>query len=611
MGERVNNSSFPHDFSGNLFRVTKNLDPRLKPGMTGFSHFSQPIFSQMFGSLLKSTLTSLKSRFNNLACDSNDSPSPASQIASLGRVRNALLTLTLLTLALLLPSVSFAAGEPGGFLQYGAGARSLGMGRAFLAVSDDASATYWNPAAMVQLEQKELMGLQATLFEDTTLTFLSYVHPGSKMGVWGFNMTNLSSGGFEKIQVKTDPSSSPDNPNFLSVETVGTYDVSQQAMTFAYGKQVTNKLAMGLSLKRITNTIDTFSQSFSAVDVSVFSKINSSYRFALAMNNAVSQSPANSDDRLPLTVRLGNAYSMLNDRIVLAADLKSGGSGFGWNLGGEYWASRRTALRLGLESRDGGISETTAGIGFNLKSMRLDMAFGLTELGMSQRFSLAWKFGQTASKGRGDEVRRLIKSGESAFLRGNYAQAVARLEAALSADPSNKELQSMVSKMLSIAGSIPAATGDGDIDRLVRQGVSAYVGGDMTTAYDSLRTAYEKNPSNQNLMNFTNRVARQAGLPTVEPPRDSVSGARWTLVDQKLHDALSSIYEGRYDVAINKCEQVLRIDPNNVTAIGRMGAAFFLMGEKDKAITLWKRALELEPNNQTAIEYLRQLGVMQ
>jgi tetratricopeptide (TPR) repeat protein len=147
--------------------------------------------------------------------------------------------------------------------------------------------------------------------------------------------------------------------------------------------------------------------------------------------------------------------------------------------------------------------------------------------------------------------------------------------------------------------------------RLVRQGVSAYVGGDLSTAYDSLRTAYEKNPSSQNLMNFTNRIARQAGMPTVEPPRDSMAGARWTLVDQKLHDALTAIYEGRYDVSIAKCEQVLRIDPNNVTAIGRMGASFFLLGEKDKAVTLWKRALELEPNNQTAIDYLRQMGAYQ
>ena len=64
-----------------------------------------------------------------------------------------------------------AGGEPGEFLQWGAGARSLGMGRAFLAVSDDASATYWNPAAMVQLERKELMGLQATAVAgDTTIS---------------------------------------------------------------------------------------------------------------------------------------------------------------------------------------------------------------------------------------------------------------------------------------------------------------------------------------------------------------------------------------------------------------------------------------------------------
>src|SRR5581483_9179138 len=106
---------------------------------------------------------------------------------------------------------------------------------------------------------------------------------------------------------------------------------------------------------------------------------------------------------------------------------------------------------------------------------------------MSQRFSLSWKFGQTVTKGKSDETRRLIKAGEAAFAKGNYAQAVARLEAALSVDPSNKELQAMVEKMNSIAGMVPAATGDGDVDRLVRQGVAAYVQGDMTTAYDSLR----------------------------------------------------------------------------------------------------------------------------
>jgi tetratricopeptide (TPR) repeat protein len=418
-------------------------------------------------------------------------------------------------------------------------------------------------------------------------------------------MTRLTSGGFEKVAVKTDTQN-----NITSIEKIGSFTVGQQAMTFAYGKQITEKLSMGIALKRVSNSVDAFSQSFSAIDASVFNKVKKNYRFGIAVQNAVSQAPANSNDRLPLNIRVGNAYSMLNDRIILAADINSNRiTGLGWNVGAEYWASRKVAMRMGLEQRDGAISETTGGMGFNLGRMNLDLAVGLSELGMSQRFSLAWKFGKSSESNRDKEVERLIKSGNAAFAKGNYAQAVAKLEAALSVDPSNKSLQGMIDKLSGIAGSIPAATGDGEVDRLVRQGVSAYVSGDLTTAYDSLRTAFEKNPSNQRLMNFTNRVARLAGQPVVEPPRSSVSGARWTLVDQKLHDSLQAIYDGRYDVAINKCEEVLRIDPSNVTAIGRMGAAFFLLGEKEKAIKLWKRALELEPNNQTAIEYLKQLGV--
>jgi tetratricopeptide (TPR) repeat protein len=546
----------------------------------------------------------------NFKCVPKLSPSPVKRDTFFGRGRRALLTLALVAPAVFFPcSLAQAAGEPAEFLQWGAGARSLAMGRAFLAVSDDASATYWNPAAMTQIKQKEIMGLQAAMFEGTSYSFFSYVSPSSKAGVWGINMTRLGSAGFKKVSVKLDPSSTPGNPQFLSVEDLGSFNVAQSATTLAYGKQVTKQLSMGFSAKKISNTVDTFSQSFTAIDASIFSQVNENYRFAAAIRNAVTQAPSGSDDRLPMIIRVGNAYSMLNKKLTLSADLNSSRySGFGWNVGGEYWSSKRMALRMGIESRGGVISESTAGLGFRFGRMGLDMAFGLSELGMAQRISMSWKFGKDTETGRDEEIKKLIAAGKNAFNKGNYAQALARLEGALSIDPSNKGLSEMVTKMQSIVGSVPAATGDGETDRLVRQGVASYVAGDLQTAYDSLRTAFEKNPSNQRLMDFTNNVARKAGQPLVEPSRSGVSGARWTLVDQKLHEALQSIYEGRYDVAITKCEQVLRIDPSNVTAIGRMGASFFLMGEKDKAINLWKRALELEPNNQTAIDYLKQLG---
>ena len=49
-----------------------------------------------------------------------------------------------------------------------------------------------------------------------------------------------------------------------------------------------------------------------------------------------------------------------------------------------------------------------------------------------------------------------FKAGQVSFTKGQYAQALQRLEAALSVDPSNKDLQSMVLEMQSIAGSMPA-----------------------------------------------------------------------------------------------------------------------------------------------------------
>jgi long-subunit fatty acid transport protein len=214
-------------------------------------------------------------------------------------------------------------------MQWGAGARSLAMGRAFLAVADDASATYWNPAAMVQIKQKEIMVLQATLHEQTNYSYMSFVNPTAKGGVWGVSMTRLTSGGFEKVAVKTDTQN-----NITSIEKIGSFTVGQQAMTFAYGKQITEKLSMGIALKRVSNSVDAFSQSFSAIDASVFNKVKKNYRFGIAVQNAVSQAPANSNDRLPLNIRVGNAYSMLNDRIILAADINSNRiTGLGWNVG--------------------------------------------------------------------------------------------------------------------------------------------------------------------------------------------------------------------------------------------------------------------------------------
>src|SRR4029077_6842859 len=125
-------------------------------------------------------------------------------------------------------------GQPLEFMSYGAGARSLAMGAAFVGVADDASATYWNPAGLSQITRKELTLLKATLFADTTCDFYSCVMPSKKGGsAWGVSMTNLASGGYEKVTTtnNSDGSVSSFTPG-------GDFAVTESATSWAYGRKV-------------------------------------------------------------------------------------------------------------------------------------------------------------------------------------------------------------------------------------------------------------------------------------------------------------------------------------------------------------------------------------
>ncbi|MFH1283141.1 MAG: PorV/PorQ family protein [bacterium] len=493
-------------------------------------------------------------------------------------------------------------GQPGQFLSWGAGARSLAMGKAFLAVSDDASATYWNPAGLTQLDRKEIMALHAILFADTSYSFLSYVHPTATLGVFGCNFTRLFSGGFEKIQIKIDPASQ----DIVELNKMGTFDNVQQALTLAYGKDILDVLSLGVATKFIQNTLDTSSNSFFALDTSLMIKEPlPNYKFALSFQNLLAQTMGDSDDKLPINFRIGNSYRALKDKLLLALDIdKSMKANMGWHVGIEYWLIKFAAIRLGFEG-ESGIRETAAGFGLKYRDYGFDYAFALHELGMSSRISGSWRFGKSVKESKMNEVRLHIQKGFDAFIKGNYLIAVSELTQALDIDPTNNDVKEMASRLQSVISYIPSAAGETDEIKLIRKGVSSYVNGDNRTALNALRYAYNKNPSNEKLLYMLNKIEANLGESKTEKPRVSIAG--FTLVDQKIYDARQAMYEGKYDQALKRCQEVLDIEPNNVTSLELMGSAFFLIDQKDKARAIWERALEIDPNNKVIPEFLKQI----
>ncbi len=279
------------------------------------------------------------------------------------------------------------------------GARPNGMGESFVALSDDATASYWNPAglAFVQKEDVELT-LQHSqwlpqLADDLYFEFLGYAQHLEGWGGIGGNITFMSEG----EQIETSES---------GVE-LGTFYSYGIAATGAFGTEVAPGVAVGLGLKFVYDHLyygDGGKGSSFAVDLGVLYKIPmdelslesiGQVNVGACLSNLgpnVSYGGEAENNPLPRTIRVGMAYIPLDshlNRLRVAVDysklLTNVDDSFSeefnenkWGAGAEYWYYDLLALRGGyIHDTEGQsvISGLTFGAGVQWGGFQFDMAF--------------------------------------------------------------------------------------------------------------------------------------------------------------------------------------------------------------------------------------------
>lgn len=502
--------------------------------------------------------------------------------------------------ALALPAAAQSGGQPGQFLNYGVGGRALAMGGAYYGISDDASAAYWNPAGLAQLQRKEVTTMQATLFQQTKLTYFSYAHPTKGGSTFALSITQLANTGFEQVDVTFNPNTNEP----ATIQKGGSFNDQQQATALSWGKDVTETVLFGMTAKQVTRKLGGSSDNFKSLDIGGMKKMGGAYRLGFGMSNVFSQRTGDTDDKLPVTIKIGNSLRLFKERLTLAADANKVLNGdTDMRFGGEYWISRWFAFRFGLLGLPK-IQETDFGFGLNFKSFGLDIAQGIHDLGSSTRFSMTFRFGQSRTDRTTVQVKNFIKQGMEAFQEGNFALAAQKLNQAQDASPGNKQVATMIARLSNVTGFVPQATGGEEFQTFVRRGAIAYVDGrDLKTSVNALRYAYNKNTKDEKLLGLLNMVEKEAGAADVT--RRLEGPEQFTWIDQKVFDARQSVYDGKYDAAVRRSQDVLDLEPNNVTALEIMGSAFFLMEQKDKAMAVWRRVLEIDPNNRAVREFLQ------
>lgn len=227
------------------------------------------------------------------------------------------------------------------FLLIAPGARAGGMGEAGVALSNDATAIYWNPAGLAfQFEDPEVdyrgeasfmhvNWLPQFNFSDLFYDFLAARYYVDDIdGMVGFGITYLNLG--ENVWTNEDN------------VTLGTFDSKEYAMTLGYATKLEENLGIGLNLKLIrSELVPSYVQvgaenrggnatSF-AVDVGVlwtpaYEFLENRLNFGVNISNfgpEVTYINEDQADPLPTNLRLGFAYKALDDefnRITIIYD---------------------------------------------------------------------------------------------------------------------------------------------------------------------------------------------------------------------------------------------------------------------------------------------------
>lgn len=279
-----------------------------------------------------------------------------------------IIALTLLITATL--PASAASGTSGGaapVLRFGTGARAFAMGGAYIAIVNDSSAVYWNPAGLAELSATELTTMHSALFEGTNYDYIGWAMPLNSGG-FGINLINLST------------------PGILNTEGSET-DASTRVLYFGYG-QTTGSWSYGATVKYIQEDILGSTGSGWGLDLGTQLSFNDRWRLGIMLQDVVgteiSWSTGYSED-VPLNTRVGLSYT--NQHFLLVYEVEKALDFIQHHIGFEFNVNDFLRLRAGMRG-----SDFATGIGIIKEQWSFDYAYCAGDLGNTHRLSFGVKF---------------------------------------------------------------------------------------------------------------------------------------------------------------------------------------------------------------------------
>jgi hypothetical protein len=266
-------------------------------------------------------------------------------------------------------------GYAGAFQQLGLGARALGLGGAFVGVADDATAGFWNPAGLVQIQKPTFGAFFRKMTLDRRLSYITYSQPIRMEAAISIGWTNA---GVSDVVGR--------NENGEITEEIKNYE---NAIELFFGRKILDELSAGVRIGYIQYNLSNINAYGIGFGFSVFAKPIQKLRLGAAVENLGMRYSwtsgdywkkfdllgSSSKEEFPINLRLGASYLLFEDKILVCSEVDINQKQEGKiHLGIEGWILKNLAARAGYDR-----GSLTLGMGLRQK-------MGSTILGFDYAF---------------------------------------------------------------------------------------------------------------------------------------------------------------------------------------------------------------------------------
>jgi tetratricopeptide (TPR) repeat protein len=556
-------------------------------------------------------------------------------------------------LALLLPVSAAAA-----FIDLGAGARAPGMGDAFTALADDAYAVHYNPAGLAQLDRPQFSAAYSKLYlgltdgSDIGTSQLVFAQPlaHGKNGVLGFGWDRFALSGLYTEQTLT----ASYGRRFWSGESGAQFlaglSLKYLSHSFTTPAEAANAFDQGNAQSQ-SDPVLSGKNSVSVPDEDLGLIYRFPRRFQLGLTIMHLTQPNvgfAGTDKLQREINLGLAYKSL--WLSLMGELKSIPSAAGGTDREMIFAAERFfptldygqfGLRGSLGFGMGGSDwkQMTVGASYRINKIQFDYAFlipvgGVQAQSGSHRVNLTFHFGAPSADeeiGRDllEQAKHLREQGpdygyeyseelKPQDLNDPRLADVRRLIEERKYRPAQKALADYAAKQPLSQGLVRLANRLGLVvyyyaelpepkdkfDHALVDSLHRFFYGQDRLAMLQASYAFSMKPEDARLDHLLDDMEKAVKLKATRLAADHPRG----FIEEMLYQAEFANTRGEMGRVETLLGDTLVLEPENATALERLGSLRYLTGRMPEAIAAWEAAVKIETREhelESLREYLR------